>query len=61
MSCDLFGSIAGAQPKNDANDMPLYGDIRVRSAVRTTFGYFKSPYTYVNGVDFKFSKFEDPI
>jgi hypothetical protein len=43
VSCDLFGSTAGAQPKNDANDIPLYGDIRVRSAVRTTFGYFKSP------------------
>jgi hypothetical protein len=41
--CDLLGSIAGAHPKNDANDIPRYGDIRVRSAVRTTFGYFKSP------------------
>jgi hypothetical protein len=37
--CFLFISSAGAQPKNDANDMPRYGDIKVRSAVRTTLGY----------------------
>jgi hypothetical protein len=41
VSRDLFGSMAGAQPKKDANDMPRYGDIKVRSAVRTIFGYFK--------------------
>ena len=33
-----FGSIAGAHPKNVARDNPLYGDIRVRSAVKTIFG-----------------------
>ena len=33
-----FGSIAGAQPKNVARDNPLYGDIKVLSAVKTIFG-----------------------
>lgn len=36
----LFMSRAGAHPKNDAREIPLYGDIRVRSALRTIFGYF---------------------
>jgi len=34
----LCGSSAGAHPKKDASESPLYVDIRVRSAVRTIFG-----------------------
>ena len=34
----LLISSAGAHPKNDAKEMPLYGDIKVRSAVKTIFG-----------------------
>jgi hypothetical protein len=33
-------SKAGAQPKKEAKDIPRYGDIKVRSADNTTFGYF---------------------
>ncbi|MDW0208735.1 MAG: hypothetical protein QOC42_02930, partial [Nitrososphaeraceae archaeon] len=61
VSCALFGSIAGAQPKNDASEIPLYGDMSVRSAVRTTFGCFKCLYTYLKDVDFKFCKFKVSI
>jgi hypothetical protein len=34
----LLGSNAGAHPKNVAKDNPLYGDIKVLSAVKTIFG-----------------------
>jgi hypothetical protein len=40
----LLVSIAGAQPKNEARDIPLYGDISVLSAVSTTLGYFMKCY-----------------
>ena len=33
-----LGSNAGAHPKNVAKDNPLYGDIKVRSAVKTILG-----------------------
>ena len=38
MFLSRLGSIAGAHPKKVAREIPLYGDMRVLSAVRTIFG-----------------------
>jgi len=47
-------SSAGAHPKNEASEIPLYGDIRVLSAVRTILGCFiLSIHNHLRALDIK--------